>query len=69
MDPKTSAPTASSPARRLTPQDHSRSKATQPYRATRDALTIARWRVLAIVIGTLWLGSIVLGFLYNLIVL
>lgn len=29
------------------------------------ALTIARWRVLAIVIGTLWLGSIVLGFLYN----
>jgi uncharacterized membrane protein YraQ (UPF0718 family) len=33
------------------------------------ALTIARWRVLAIVIGTLWLGSIVLGFLYNLIVL
>ena len=31
------------------------------------ALTIARWRVLAIVIGTLWLGSIVLGSLYNLL--
>jgi len=29
------------------------------------ALTIARWRVIAIVIGTLWLGSIALGFLYN----
>lgn len=33
------------------------------------ALTIARWRVIAIVIGTLWLGSILLGFAYNLIVL
>ena len=33
------------------------------------ALTIARWRVLAIVIGTLWLGSIILGFLYNLLAL
>jgi uncharacterized protein len=32
------------------------------------ALTIARWRVIAIVIGTLWLGSMVLGFLYNLVV-
>jgi uncharacterized protein len=32
------------------------------------ALTIARWRVVAIVIGTLWLGSILLGFLYNLII-
>jgi uncharacterized membrane protein YraQ (UPF0718 family) len=31
--------------------------------------TIARWRVIAIVIGTLWLGSTLLGFLYNLIVL
>ena len=30
------------------------------------ALTIARWRVVAIVIGTLWLGSIFLGFAYNL---
>ena len=29
------------------------------------ALTIARWRVIAIVAGTLWLGAIVLGFSYN----
>jgi uncharacterized membrane protein YraQ (UPF0718 family) len=33
------------------------------------ALTIARWRVLAIVIGTLWAGSILLGFAYNFFVL
>lgn len=33
------------------------------------ALTIARWRVIALVIGTLWLGSILLGFIYNLIIL
>ena len=33
------------------------------------ALTIARWRVIAIVIGTLWLGSILFGLAYNLIVL
>jgi uncharacterized membrane protein YraQ (UPF0718 family) len=33
------------------------------------ALTIARWRVLAIVIGTLWAGSILLGFAYNFLVL
>jgi uncharacterized membrane protein YraQ (UPF0718 family) len=32
-------------------------------------LTIARWRVIAIVIGTLWLGSIVLGLAYNLFIL
>ena len=31
------------------------------------ALTIARWRVIAIVIGTLWLGSILIGFAYNLV--
>ncbi len=30
--------------------------------------TIARWRVIGIVIGTLWLGSIVLGLLYNLLI-
>jgi uncharacterized membrane protein YraQ (UPF0718 family) len=30
-------------------------------------LTIARWRVIAIVIGTLWAGSILLGFAYNLL--
>jgi hypothetical protein len=29
------------------------------------ALTIARWRVIGIVVGTLWLGSIVLGLIYN----
>ena len=33
------------------------------------ALTIARWRVIAIVIGTLWVGSILLGFAYNLLVM
>jgi uncharacterized membrane protein YraQ (UPF0718 family) len=33
------------------------------------ALTIARWRVLAIVIGTLWAGSILLGLAYNLLIL
>ena len=32
-------------------------------------LTIARWRVIAIVIGTLWAGSILIGFAYNLFVL
>jgi uncharacterized membrane protein YraQ (UPF0718 family) len=31
--------------------------------------TIARWRVIGIVIGTLWLGSTLLGFIYNLILL
>jgi hypothetical protein len=31
------------------------------------ALTIARWRVIAIVIGTLWLGSIAFGLIYNLL--
>jgi len=30
------------------------------------ALTIARWRVIAIVIGTLWIGSILIGLIYNL---
>jgi uncharacterized membrane protein YraQ (UPF0718 family) len=33
------------------------------------ALTIARWRVIGIVIGTLWLGSILLGFVYNFLVM
>ncbi|HSB02592.1 MAG TPA: permease [Anaerolineales bacterium] len=32
-------------------------------------LTIARWRVIGIVVGTLWLGSILLGFLYNVLVI
>ena len=33
------------------------------------ALTIARWRVIAIVIGTLWVGSILIGFAYNTFIL
>ncbi len=33
------------------------------------ALTIARWRVIAIVIGTLWAGSILIGIVYNFLVL
>lgn len=32
------------------------------------ALTIARWRVIAIVIGTLWAGSILIGLAYNFLV-
>lgn len=37
--------------------------------AVGGALTIARWRVIAIVIGTLWVGSILIGVAYNLFVL
>jgi uncharacterized membrane protein YraQ (UPF0718 family) len=33
--------------------------------AVAGALTIARWRVIALVIGTLWVGAVVCGFLYN----
>jgi uncharacterized membrane protein YraQ (UPF0718 family) len=33
------------------------------------ALTIARWRVIGIVIGTLWAGSILLGFAYDFLVI
>jgi uncharacterized protein len=33
------------------------------------ALTIARWRVMALVIGTLWVGSILIGFAYNMFIL
>lgn len=33
--------------------------------AISGALTIARWRVIAIVMGTLWIGSILIGFGYN----
>jgi len=32
------------------------------------AMTIARWRVIAIVVGTLWLGSILIGFAYNFLI-
>lgn len=31
------------------------------------ALTIARWRVIGIVVGTLWIGSILIGLIYNLL--
>lgn len=31
------------------------------------ALTIARWRVVGIVVGTLWAGSVLLGYLYDLL--
>ena len=31
--------------------------------------TIARWRVIGIVVGTLWIGSIILGFAYNLFIM
>ncbi len=31
------------------------------------ALLIARWRVLAIIIGTLWVGAIVLGLLASVV--
>jgi uncharacterized protein len=33
------------------------------------ALAIARWRVIGIVVGTLWVGSILLGFAYDLLVI
>lgn len=33
------------------------------------ALTIARWRVIAIVIGTLWIGSMLIGFTYDLLII
>lgn len=32
------------------------------------ALTIARWRVVGLVVGTLWLGAMVFGFAYNLLI-
>ena len=37
--------------------------------AVGGALTIARWRVLAIVVGTLWAGSIFIGLAYNIFIL
>jgi hypothetical protein len=36
-------------------------------RESRDALTIARWRVVALVVGVLWVGAIAAGFGYNLL--
>ena len=35
--------------------------------AIAGALTIARWRVIALVIATLWVGAILIGYAYNLL--
>ena len=35
--------------------------------ALAGALTIARWRVIALVVGTLWVGAVIIGNLYNLL--
>lgn len=35
--------------------------------AVAGALTIARWRVLALVVGTLWIGAVVFGYTYDLL--
>jgi uncharacterized membrane protein YraQ (UPF0718 family) len=35
--------------------------------AIAGALTIARWRVIGLVIGTLWIGGVVIGFGYNIL--
>jgi uncharacterized protein len=35
--------------------------------AMAGALTIARWRVIGIVVGTLWVGAILTGLIYNLV--
>jgi uncharacterized membrane protein YraQ (UPF0718 family) len=34
--------------------------------AITGALTIARWRVVGIVVATLWVGAIIAGMLFNL---
>jgi uncharacterized protein len=36
--------------------------------ALTGALTIARWRVVAVVVGTLWVGAIAIGYAYNALV-
>ncbi len=36
------------------------------FGAVAGMLTIARWRVIALVVGTLWVGGMVMGFLYDL---
>jgi uncharacterized protein len=35
--------------------------------AIAGALTIARWRVIGLVIGTLWVGAVLAGYVYNLL--
>jgi len=37
------------------------------FGAIAGALTIARWRVITLVVGTLWAGAILIGFAYNLV--
>ncbi len=37
------------------------------FGAVAGALTIARWRVIAIVVGTLWVGAVLTGVVYNLL--
>ena len=37
--------------------------------AIAGALTIARWRVVGTVIGTLWVGGILLGYAYNMLLI
>ena len=41
----------------------------RPWQEDSASFTIARWRVIGIVIGTLWVGSVLLGFAYNLLVI
>ena len=33
--------------------------------AIAGALTIARWRVIAVVVGVLWVGAIAFGYIFN----
>jgi uncharacterized membrane protein YraQ (UPF0718 family) len=35
--------------------------------AIAGALTIARWRIIGLVVGTLWVGAVITGFTYNLL--
>jgi hypothetical protein len=35
--------------------------------AMTGALTIARWRVIGLVIGTLWVGAVASGYIYNIL--
>lgn len=39
------------------------------FGAVAGALTIARWRVIALVVGTLWVGAVAIGYLYNFLLL
>lgn len=37
--------------------------------ALTGALAIARWRVIALVVGTLWVGAVAIGYIYNLLLI